>query len=199
MDDTLYLQQGFSDEQRHAAAALYDAAFGAKLGVAIPDPKQRLDILAQGFNPRFCWVAMRGDELAGIAGYKNSQGSLTGGISWRLLQTELGYRGALRALAILALLDREHTPGELLLDGICVAANMRGQGVGSQLLQQLIQYAEREGYQRLRLDVINTNPDAKRLYQRMGFNVTATESFAYLRWLLDFSSSTQMTYSCKHD
>ena len=94
MDDTLYLQQGFSDEQRTAAAALYDTAFGAKLGVAIPDPKQRLNILAQGFQPKSCWVAMRGEELVGIAGYKNAQGSLTRwyfmaltanrtGLSWR--------------------------------------------------------------------------------------------------------------------
>jgi ribosomal protein S18 acetylase RimI-like enzyme len=194
MKNVICLQQGFTDEQRHAAAALYDAAFSAKLGVAIPDPKQRLSILTQGFQPKFCWVAMRDEELVGIAGYKNAQGSLTGGISWRLLQTELGYRGALRALAILALLDRDHTPGELLLDGICVAANMRGQGVGSQLLQQLIQYAEREGYQRLRLDVVNTNPDAKRLYQRMGFNVTAIESFAYLKCLLGFSAADKMEY-----
>lgn len=195
MVNSIFIQQGFHESQRYSAAKLYDAAFADKLGIALPNKTQRLDILAQGFHPKFCWVAMQGDKMIGLAGYKNALGSLTAGINWQLVKQHMGFWPAIRALAILALLDREYSDGQLMLDGICIEANFRGQGVGTRLLQQLIQYANKEGYHSVRLDVIDSNLNAKRLYERLGFSVLKTESMAYLRGILGFSASTTMSYS----
>jgi len=188
------IQMGFPDELRQAAAELYDAAFGAKLSRAIPDTASRIALLTRGTLPVFSFVALRDGQLAGIAGFKTAQGSLTGGITFRVLQETLGFLGAIRAGLILSVLERSPAPGQLLMDGIAVAPEMRGAGIGTRLLQRMIEYASREGYQSLRLDVIDTNAAARRLYERMGFAPARHERFAGSKSLLGFEGSTTMVY-----
>ena len=52
--------------------------------------------------------------------------------------------------------------------GISVAKSHRGSGIGTQLLQSLIDWARETGVRRLSLEMIEGNP-AERLYERMGF------------------------------
>lgn len=194
MSDEIKIQRGFADELRYSAAGLYDVAFGAKLSIAIPNSVSRIAILAEGFDPRFSFVVISDNELVGIAGFKVAQGSFTGGISFHLLKKYLGLLGAIRAVVILALFERKQTAGQLLMDGISVSPKMRGSGIGTMLLQTITTYAQDEGHGSVRLDVINTNPAAQRLYERVGFVTLKTEHFAYLKWLLGFEASTQMEY-----
>ncbi len=195
MSDEIGVQQGFPNELRASAAELYDAAFGAKLSVAIPNPNSRMAVLKEGFNPVFSFVAVSNGEMVGIAGFKTAQGSLTGGISFRVMKEQIGYWGAIRAVLVLALLERKQVAGQFLMDGIGVSPKMRGRGIGTELLHSLIEYAQKEGYRSVRLDVIDTNPAARRLYERVGFVPVKTEKFAYLKWLLGFGAATQMEYS----
>jgi ribosomal protein S18 acetylase RimI-like enzyme len=195
MRDEIGVQQGFPDELRSPAAELYDAAFGAKLSAAIPPTSSRIAVLKEGFNPAFSFVAVSSGEMVGIAGFKTTQGALTGGISFRLLKEEIGYRGAICAALVLALLERKQVAGQLLMDGISVSPKMRGRGIGTQLLHRLIAYAQKEGYRSVRLDVTDTNPAARRLYERVGFVPVKTEKFACLKGLLGFGAATQMKYS----
>lgn len=194
VSDEISVQQGFPDELRSSAAELYDAAFGAKLSIALPNPASRMAILKEGFNPEFSFVAISGGEMVGIAGFKTAQGSLTGGISFRVLKEEIGYWGVIRAVPVLALFERQQVAGQLLMDGIGVSPKMRGSGIGTKLLHSLIGYAKREGYRSVRLDVIDTNPAARRLYERVGFVPVKSEQFTYLKWLLGFGAATQMEY-----
>lgn len=195
MSDEITIQQGFSDELRLSAAELYDAAFGAKLAIAIPNPISRMAILKAGFNPAYSFVAIRDGEMVGIAGFKTGQGALTGGISFRILKEKLGLWGAIRAVLVLALFQRNQVVGQLLMDGISVSPKIRGSGIGTKLLHNLIAYAKQEGNQSIRLDVINTNPAARRLYERIGFVSVKTKKFPYLKWLLGFGAATEMKYS----
>ena len=51
MNSEITIQQGFPDVLRSEAAALYDAAFGSKLSIAIPDTKQRIVFEDGWFKP----------------------------------------------------------------------------------------------------------------------------------------------------
>lgn len=195
MSDKIRIQQGFPDELRSSAAELYDAAFGAKLSIAMPTPISRLAVLKESFNPEFSFVAINDGEMVGIAGFKTAQGALTDGISYRVLKEEVGYWGAIRAALVLTLFQRKQVAGQLLMDGISVSPKMRGRGIGTQLLHRIIEYAQEEEYQSVRLDVIDTNPAARRLYERIGFVPVKTDQFAYLEWLLGFRAATQMAYN----
>lgn len=199
----IHYQQGFADELREQAARLYDQAFGSKLGLAIPEQAVRLRLLEQAFLPDYAITAVENGELVGMAGFHGQDGSLTGGmlggqgLTWGDLHKELGVLGTLRAAFVLAFHNRTPQPGELLMDGIAVRADMRGKGVGGQLLEHLISYAREQGYEHIRLDVIETNAGARRLYERKGFVATKTERFGFLRPILGFSAETTMVHSLK--
>jgi ribosomal protein S18 acetylase RimI-like enzyme len=80
------------------------------------------------------------------------------------------------------------------MDGISVSPAARGVGIGTKLLDRIKNYAADEGYLTVRLDVIDTNHAARRLYERQGFVATATVRFGYLRWLLGFAEATTLEY-----
>lgn len=197
MNIELSIQRGFPDELRHSAAEIYDVAFGEKLSIAIPDKSLRIAILEQGMGSSFSFAAVSENHLAGIAGFKSANGSFTGGITFRLLKENLGFFPALRAVIVLSLSKRKFVSGQLLMDGIAVSTHMRGGGIGTKLLTSLIEFAHNEGYRSIRLDVIDTNPAARRLYERVGFKPVRTARFVYLKWLLGFKAVTQMQYELK--
>jgi ribosomal protein S18 acetylase RimI-like enzyme len=192
---SIVIQRGFAEEQRAQAARLFDAAFEAKLSLAFPQKHVRLAVLRESFNPEFCLVAMRGPRLVGIAGFKTPEGSFTGGITFKTLRVRLGVLDALRAIVVLSIFERSLTSGELLLDGISVSPRLRSQGVGSMLLRHVVAFGQTQGHTSVRLDVVDTNPAARRLYERLGFVPKRTVRFGYLRWLLGFSAATTLEFS----
>ena len=185
-------RRGFDDSQRRAAAQIYDAAFGAKLSLAIADSNARKLILAESFDPARAVIAECDGELAGLAGFDDGGGSLTGAITFALLRRRLGLPRALRAVFVLAFMQRRREQGELLMDGIAVAEQWRGKGVGGRLLDELARHAADNGFNRVRLDVINTNPAAQRLYERKGYVIASRASFRWLSRWLGFSGSATM-------
>ena len=119
---------------------------------------------------------------------------MTGGITVRKLIQHLGPAAGLWAAMVFSLYDRKAQESELLMDGIVVDQEMRGKGIGTKLLEKLKHYARENGFSSIRLDVIDTNPAARRLYERQGFVTKRTERFGYLRWLLGFGAATTMAY-----
>jgi len=136
-------------------------------------------------------------EVLGIAGFSTNAGSLTGGIEYGNLLSDLGVLGGNRATLVLSLYERQAVMGELMLDGIAVSSASRGLGVGTRLLLGLIDYAGANGYESIRLDVIDTNDGARKLYERLGFVSTKTEAFEILRGVLGFGAATTMVYEIK--
>lgn len=195
----IHYQVGVPESQRSIAAQLYEQAFGAKLAVGIPNDARRLQVQEASLQMQFGIAALHGERLVGLAGFHTADGSLTGGMSTRMLFKRLGLLRGIRAVAIFALYKREQKSAELLMDGIVVDADYRGQRIGSTLLDMVKQYARENGYSHVRLDVIDTNPDARRLYLRHGFVATKTETFGYLRWLLGFGAATTMVFTVDDD
>lgn len=190
--DKLSFQRGLSESYRASAASLYDETFGRKFKTAVRSGQRRRSLLEDCFKREYAIVAVSGDKLVGIAGFHTQKGSFTGGITYKDLVSQLGFiRGSWAAL-IFSLYDRKPETGKLLMDGIVVHGDYRGRGIGRKLLGELAAYAREKRYQSIRLDVIDTNPGAKRLYERVGFRVVRTERFPYLRWLLGFGGSTTM-------
>lgn len=183
---------GLPEQFRRQAAELYDEAFGPKFALAVPDRARRVALLAASMVPRFAIAAIRDGQLVGIAGFHTSEGSLTSGIGLRGLLSKLGLLGGLRAAAVFSLYERTPAEDELLMDGIAVRGDQRGLGIGTALLDQVARYAESHGFCTVRLEVIDTNPAARRLYERQGFVAARVERFEYLRWLLGFGGSTTM-------
>ena len=191
-DNEITYQLGIPEHLRMAAVELYDQAFGQKFSVAVGNKEQRLALLRQGFMLDYAIAAIYDNKLIGIAGFQTADSSLTHAINYEMLISHLGLIEGHWATLIFSLYERDFVSGELLMDGIAVHSHYRGQGVGSGLIKELTIYAKEFNYNSIRLDVIDTNSDAKKLYQHLGFNEKTTENFPYLRWLLGFSASTEM-------
>lgn len=62
----------------------------------------------------------------------------------------------------------------LVLHTLSVSPACYGQGIGSKMVALCIQYARKNGYKAIRLDVVPGNVPAIRLYEKMGFTYAGT-------------------------
>ncbi len=193
------IARGFREDQRAAAASLYWQAFRGKLGPLMRPEDKALAFFRAVLDPAFAINAAAPDgTLLGLAGFKTAQGAFVGG-GLRNIAGTYGWPGALWRAPLVSLLDRRLEPGTLLMDGIFVAEEARGHGVGTRLLDAIKAEAAQRGLARVRLDVIDTNPRARALYQRQGFVAGMTEHLGPLRYLFGFSSAQTMIHTAQPD
>jgi ribosomal protein S18 acetylase RimI-like enzyme len=190
----MIISTGIRPEDRHQIATLYWQAFGAKLGRVMHPERKALRFVEAVLDPEHAICAHdHGGILLGVAGFKTFEGALVGG-TFRDLAIQYGWVGASWRAALLSLLERDTENQRFLMDGIFVDPTARGQGVGTALLKAIIAEGRRRGYAEVRLDVINTNPRARALYERFGFKAQATQNLGPLRHLFGFSAATTMTF-----
>ncbi len=175
----------------HAAATLYWQAFRAKLGKLLGPESRAIKFFAETINHAAMLAAFENDALVGIAAFQNGpDGFSAAGVGDLFRHYGLG---AVWRIIPLALLDRRGAAGVLQMDGICVRADMRGCGVGTKLLRALFDHARANGYHGITLDVIDTNPRARALYETLGFKTTKVWQTTVMRPLLGFTTATKMT------
>lgn len=173
------------------AVALYWQAFGAKLGRVLGPEARAHRYLADVIDPSHVLAARSGDgSLLGIAGFKTAKGAFADG-GFADLARHYG-AGAVWRASVLWLLSREVDNRRFLIDGICVARDARGQGVGTQLLSALADAARRRGFAEMRLEVTDTNLRARALYERAGFRAIRTEALGPLRHVFGFDAAVTM-------
>jgi len=67
--------------------------------------------------------------------------------------------------------EDETEAGEIYLDTVSVFPEHQGKGIGQKLIQKLIEQSRERGFSKVGLLVEVNNPSAKRLYERIGFQV----------------------------
>ena len=72
----------------------------------------------------------------------------------------------------------EAEPDEFYLDTVSVNRNCQGRGIGRQLIEAVCEQGRQVGSKRIGLLVDVTNPDAKRLYERLRFRVNKRRELA---------------------
>lgn len=184
--------EGLSHDHRPAAARGYWRAFSAKLALPLGPEDDAVRFLERVMDGRFAISAV-GDDGAflGCAGIKTPAGGLVGG-GVADLAAVYGVLGAIWRLPVLMMLERPCAPGVLLMDGVFVAPDARGGGVGSALLGAVHRRAVALGLGQIRLDVIDENPRARALYERHGFVAQGHQAMGPLRHVLGFRGATTM-------
>ncbi len=188
----LTFSQGLADQHRDQAARLYMEAFRPLLQPLLGDGPRSLDLLARSMNPTLAFVAIHAGQLTGLAGFQDGGGSLLDIGLPAMIQSYGLAGGSLRYLGMGVLLSRRRQPRTLLMDGIAVAPEWRGQGIGTQLLLAVCHQARENGYREVRLDVLDNNPRARALYERTGFVAVKERSYPFLQRHFGFSAVTEM-------
>lgn len=187
------LQLGFPDSQRECASQLYYQAFRQKLHPIFRDERLALAVLSASFQPDHAFAAVSDGQLVGIAGFKDRQGTLLD-IQPNTITQAFGFIGGWTRLLALSIFARNQAPDILLMDGIVVDQQMRGKGIGAALLDRVIDFATTQGYGSVRLDVVDSNPRARQLYERKGFIAVRSQRYPYLQSIFGFSGSTTMLH-----
>lgn len=185
------VRRGVPKGSESRVVALYWEAFGRKLGAALNPPDKGRAFLTAHLHHDRAVVAVIDGEVVGVAGYQLNERGLMGGGAGDILSTYGTLRGLPR-LTLLALMERRPADSELVMDGIAVAPEHRGKGIGSLLLREIAAVAADHSCRRIRLDVIDVNPRARALYERHGFIAVHTEKTPYLRNLMGFGAVTTM-------
>jgi GNAT superfamily N-acetyltransferase len=190
---SISIEQGLRADHRDAAAALFWEAFKGKLMPVMKPEAKALAFLRRAIDPSHAISAVseRGD-LLGIVGFKTTEGGFVGGGLSEMSKVYGPVGGFWRGL-LLSVLERPVEAGTLLMDGIFVSASARGQGVGTMLLDAVRVKAIEFGLARIRLDVIDSNPRARALYERRGFVAQDTSETGLFRHVFGFRASTRMT------
>jgi ribosomal protein S18 acetylase RimI-like enzyme len=184
------IEQELPESARTAAAELYWEAFGRLLRPALGRSEHGIDILTDGLDPSRAIAALDGDELVGLIGLHYGGRAFTR-LGARSLLRHLGLAGVPRLVPLLLLAGRPPA-GELRIDGIAVRADRRGAGIGSLLLREAAARARAVGIEVIRLEVVDTNPRARSLYEREGYVAVRTERTPYLRRAMGFGAVTTM-------
>jgi len=82
----------------------------------------------------------------------------------------------------------------LRIDSIAVDKSFRSLGIGTQLINKVFEFAKNKGFKEIILEVINTNPKAKTLYERIGFKEKKIVRYYFLTRSAGFSSEYLMSY-----
>lgn len=183
---------GFHDSERPRIAELYWAAFGDKLGRVMGPAAKGRAFVARVADPTHALTYRDPDgRILGLVGFKTAESALVGG-DLSDLAAVYGWPGAIWRLCVLALLERDTENRRFLMDGICVAEEARGRGIGTVLLEAIAREAATRGFDEVRLDVIDSNGKARALYERRGFEAVGEQAMGPLRHLYGFRSATTM-------
>jgi ribosomal protein S18 acetylase RimI-like enzyme len=173
------------DEFRDSAIRLYFNALKDKLEPILSNEDRAQEALAGNIATDKCLVAICNRKLVGIMGIQTNKGGFMNPNLKAMIRI-YGIPGGILRMGGLAILH--HTPGadELYVDGVAVAHEMRGQGIGSRMFNLLERTASAKGIRIISLEVIDTNPRAKALYEHLGFSTMKTETLWPLNLFIKF-------------
>lgn len=181
--------------ERHRARTgeIYYEAFRRKLQPLVGKPAETLRVLTSGINLKMALGAQVDGKLLGVAGLHSREGIFSR-VGWRDAVLNLGLLRGLYAWGVLNLFGAgaQCPPDHLRIAALAVAAEARGQGLGSHLLEAVFEKARQGGYRAVRLEVVDTNHKARQLYERIGFKAIEHHSYPIRTNWLGFSSDDVM-------
>jgi ribosomal protein S18 acetylase RimI-like enzyme len=191
MVEATHIEKGrLEDRHRGDLAYIVCEAFPIKVAALKVSRERAVETLLDSIDWDAAFYAYRGERLVGVAGiFTRAQRFLSFGFP------DLRRRfGLLRALFFQLILGFEGRPAadEFRIETLAVAAEVRGQGIGTRLLTEAERYAREHGYAVLSLDVVDTNLRARQLYERLGFREIRTEHYGCLTRRAGFTGSFHM-------
>jgi GNAT superfamily N-acetyltransferase len=185
------IRLGLPELYRHRAAELYYEAFQQELESIMGSQRHGMAILEKSFDAEFAIVALHRHQLVGVLGLEYD-GHCFVDFRASTFAVEFGWLHGLFKFVHFLPFTRRQRKGELGIDSLVVHPLMRGKEIGTRLLETVFAFARTKGFDLVSLEVVDTNPEARRLYERMGFAPIKTRRYAYLRRTMGFPAATTM-------
>ncbi len=184
LDSRIEIKLGIPEELRHQAATICYEGFRSQIEFLIGSQQKGVALLESSFNAELGLAAQMQGELVGFVGLKYENRPFFQFERSHCIR-ELGLlRGLLAFLVLNNISPAKPLSDEMYIAVLVVDVSMRGKGIGSLLMQAASEIAQQNQCHSIVLDVANTNPDARRLYERLGFKAVRTIEFRYLpKWI----------------
>jgi GNAT superfamily N-acetyltransferase len=189
--EAIELRSGMPEEFRRDVAEMVYEAFRQKLRPLIGSPEQGIAILQKALDPALAIVAVCQGQPVGVAGLQYDGRNFVTPRRSEFVRQFGSLSGTIR-FVMFKLFALAYFQEDMYIDILAVAPAMRGQGIGTLLLEAVFQAARDRGFRSVSLEVVDTNPDARRLYERVGFVAQHTYHYPYLRGIAGFSASIKM-------
>ncbi|MBN1810647.1 MAG: GNAT family N-acetyltransferase [Anaerolineae bacterium] len=189
--EQLEIRVGLPEQYRRRAAVLCYEAFRAKFEPILGTVEHGVAILERDLEPELVVAALAQNRLVGLVGLEYGERYF---FNPRLVTfaREFGWlRGLLRCI-IFSPFARHRRAGDLTVGAFAIDAPMRGKGIGTRLMEAVFDWARERSFRSLSLEVVDTNPAARRLYERLGFAPIKTQQLPYPFRRLGFSAVTTM-------
>jgi ribosomal protein S18 acetylase RimI-like enzyme len=184
LDSQIEIKLGIPEELRHQAAIVCYEGFRSQVEWLFGSQEKAITLLEHSFNLELGLTAQMQGQLVGLVGLKYANRPFFQFERSHCIR-ELGLlRGLLAFLILNNISPTKPLSDEVYIAVLVVDASMRGKGIGSLLMQAAFDIAQKNQCTAVVLDVANTNPDARRLYERLGFKSVRTIEFRYLpKWI----------------
>jgi GNAT superfamily N-acetyltransferase len=189
--ETVELHSGMPEEFRREVAEIVYVAFQQKLAPLIGSPEQGIAILQKALDPALAIIAICQGQPVGVAGLQYDGCNFVNPQRSEFTRQFGSLSGTIR-FVMFKLFALAYYQKDMYIDILAVAPAMRGKGIGTLLLEAVFQTARDKGFRSVSLEVVDTNPDARRLYERVGFVARHTYHYPYLRGIAGFSASIKM-------
>ncbi len=173
------------------AASLYLNALADKLVPVFGKGLRARKALARGFRRTLCIGAYDRDRLVGVLGIQTADAGFIR-VTNGALRPFYGRCGSFWRAGLMAVLHHYPLAGEARIDGVVVAETYRCRGIGTDLIAAMEAWAAGRSMSMVTLEVVDTNPRAKQLYHRMGFQTVRAQTVWPYRSLLGWRSSAVM-------
>lgn len=191
---TLEIRFGIPKNQRTEVAKIFYESFGSKFNLMFGNKQKAISLVASSLDDKKTVVALKNGLVVGYAGLHYFNKSYME-INLHKVVKIFGL-ATFRVILVggFFLLTKVGSK-ELHLESLAVSSKHRNQGIGHKLLQFTVDYGRSKKFSQIHLEVIQTNPKAKRLYERIGFKEVKVQKVPFpFSNLLGFSSITQMVY-----
>jgi len=164
------ITKGLSQNYNSAAADLFLNALGDKFTPILGDRIKAKELLKLSINPNNCFSAIEETELLGLLAFQIKNTNFLS-VTFKNIVSVYGFMSGITKAIGLSMLTHKSNSDEIYLEAIAVSESARGKGVGTQLIEALFLFAKENNFKSITLQVIDTNPKAKELYERLGFCV----------------------------
>jgi predicted N-acetyltransferase YhbS len=175
----LQIHQGLQPAQLQRAAQLYFDAFRRQISPILGAEAHAIAFLRQAINPQNALTALHDGKMIGLAGLQyGSQQFLQ--LPLPLFTRNFGWLLGRMRFQQAVLFEQPLQAGQLQIDSLAVDPTMRGQGVGTWLINAVVEFASQKGFEAVRIQAPNTAPAFYHLCRRLGFNEVETQSWPAL-------------------
>ncbi len=196
INDEIEITQAISETQKDEIIEIIYNAFEKKLSNLELKPKskeQGIRIIKKSANYEQGLYLLYKSKIIGGVGM-NFREKRFYYFQWKVLKEEFGLFGALWRSIVQKFSVDNLKDTELYIGSIAVSENYRGKGFGTQLLNAVNDFAKKNGFETIILDVVDTNPRAYELYKRYGFEVIKKRKFGFITRSAGFSFTYKMKY-----